>query len=263
MAKERWQKTDEARSVEVRSRQVLEALVAGEVEVLASIVGSSNGAFLVRCHAPVGAPFIAVYKPLATERPLWDFPPGLGKREVAAYWLSQLLGFPRIPETVWREHAPLGPGSLQRFIPFEPEEHYLTLVKRSEYRESLVDLVAFDLVANNADRKSGHVLLGLDGSIWGIDHGLCFHQVCKLRTVAWDFSGERLPDRVLESCKRVLDINESPDNLGLESEAIAHIHALLHPREVEALVGRAASLVRKGCFPDFDEGSFDIPWPPI
>jgi len=253
----------EARSAEVLTRQVLEALAAGEVEVLASIAASSNGAFLVRCRAVAGAPFIAVYKPLATERPLWDFPPGLGKREVAAYWLSQLMGFPRIPETVWREDAPFGPGSLQRFIPFEPEEHYLTLVKRPEHRESLVDLVAFDLVANNADRKSGHVLLGVDGGIWGIDHGLCFHQVCKLRTVAWEFSGERLPDRVLEGCTRVLEIKKDPDNLPLESEAARHIRALLYPRELEALLGRAASLMRKGCFPHFEEGSFDIPWPPI
>lgn len=258
----------------------METLSTGQVEIVASIEGSTNGAFLVRCHAPITESdpdesgvgerepreVVAIYKPMAVERPLWDFPPGLGKREAAAYWLSRLMGFARIPETVWRDDAPFGPGSLQRFIPFKTGAHYLTLVKRPEYKEELVDLVAFDLVANNADRKSGHVLLGLDGGVWGIDHGLCFHQVCKLRTVAWEFSGERLPGHVLDGCKRVVGTYASCDSGLPESkllEAARAVRDLLHPREVEALIGRAASLVRKGCFPEFDEGPFDIPWPPV
>ena len=134
---------------------------------------SSNGTYLVRvCHD--GQESRAVYKPVHGERPLWDFPPGLYLREVAAYELSEALGWGLVPETVVRD-GPLGTGSLQRFVPADFQQHYFTLLERPEQHDALKATCTFDLVANNADRKGGHCLLGEDGRLWSVDHGLCFH----------------------------------------------------------------------------------------
>ncbi len=132
----------------------------------------------------------AVYKPLRGERPLWDFPDGLYRREVAAYELSAALGWSLVPETVARDDGPYGAGSYQRFVDADFTEHYFTLLEQPDHHDLLRRIAVFDLVANNADRKSGHCLLGDDGNIWGIDHGLCFAVPPKLRTVMWDFAGE-------------------------------------------------------------------------
>ena len=135
---------------------------------------------------------LAVYKPQAGEAPLWDFPDGtLGQREVAAYTLASALGWPSVPPTVWRE-GPEGPGSVQAFVDADFEEHYFTL--RSAFAEQFRRVAAFDLVANNADRKGGHCLLVRDtGVVWLIDHGVCFAVEPKLRTVVWDHAGEPVP----------------------------------------------------------------------
>ena len=130
-----------------------------------------------------------MYKPGRGERHLWDFPEAIYRREVAAYELSQALGWDIVPETVERDDAPLGPGSLQRFVPADFSEHHFTLVEHEDYHDQLRTICAFDVVANNADRKSGHCILGDDGRIWAIDNGLCFHVEPKLRTVIWEFAG--------------------------------------------------------------------------
>ena len=137
----------------------------------------------------------AVYKPHQGKQSLWDFPDGLYRREVAAYRLSEALGWGLVPPTVLREDAPFGPGSVQLFLQSDYEQHYFTLLEGGGREEELRVFCAFDVVANNADRKSGHVLYGADGRLWGIDHGLCFHVQHKLRTVIWDFAGRRSPPR--------------------------------------------------------------------
>ena len=168
-------------------------LRCGAVEIVGRLPWSSNHTFLVECR--LGPDVVAaVYKPGRGERPLWDFPPGIYRREVAAFELSRALGWGVVPLTVVRgDDAPLGEGSLQRFVDADFSQHHFTLVEDEAHHDRLRTICAFDVVANNADRKSGHCLLGTDGGIWAIDNGLCFHRQPKLRTVIWEFAGEPVP----------------------------------------------------------------------
>ena len=127
------------------------------MEVHGRIAGSSNATLLVTCRLQ-GEELLAVYKPLQGERPLWDFPGGLFRREVAAYALCESLGWGLVPETVERREGPFGPGSVQRFVHEDGTSHYFTLRDEPKWHSVLKRLAAFDVVANNADRKSGHVL---------------------------------------------------------------------------------------------------------
>lgn len=209
---------------------------------------SSNSTFLVAITH--GAEEMeAVYKPLRGERPLWDFPDGLYRREVAAYELSEALGWGLVPETITRHDAPLGVGSLQRFVPADFSEHYFTLVEDEVHHDALRRIALFDLVANNTDRKGGHCLLGHDGRIYAIDNGLCFHPAPKVRTVIWDFAGEPLPADARADLRRVAD---EPQRDGL----VEH----LHEAELEALRDRLDRVSRLDCFPP-PVGSHPYPWP--
>ena len=176
-------------------------LVEGEMEVHGRIAGSSNATLLVTCRLQ-GEELLAVYKPFKGERPLWDFPGGLFRREVAAYVLSETLGWGLVPETVERPEGPFGQGSVQRFVHEDGTSHYFTLRDEPKWHAVLMRLAAFDVVANNADRKSGHVLLAED-RLWAIDNGLCFNRDDKLRTVIWDFGGEPLEAGVEEDLARL------------------------------------------------------------
>src|SRR5207253_341762 len=179
----------------------LSVLRHGDIEIQGRMPWSSNSTFLVTlCHE--GAQMNAVYKPHKGERPLWDFPDGLYRREVAAYELSEELGWRLVPGTLVRKEAPSGPGSLQRFVEADFEQHYFTLLEDPTTHDWLRAMCTFDLLANNADRKSGHCLLTEDGHIWGIDHGLCFHEDPKLRTVIWEFAGEPVPDELMNAVAR-------------------------------------------------------------
>lgn len=224
----------------------LTLLEAGDITVKGRLPWSSNGTFLVElCLGEwTGA---AVYKPARGERPLWDYPSGLFRREVAAFVVSRALGWDLVPETLVRD-GPLGPGSLQRFVPADFREHYFTLLERPEHHDALRRICAFDLVINNGDRKSGHCLLGEDGRIWAIDHGLCMHDEPKLRTVIWDFGGERVPDELVED---VSTLAASPPH------ALA---GLVSAEEVDAMVARAAAIVRQPVFPTARSGRA-YPWP--
>ena len=226
----------------------LTVLAEGEVTLRGRMPWSSNHTFLVEVtHEGVTLP--AVYKPGRGERPLWDFPNGLYQRERAAYLLSESLGWGLVPETVVRD-GPLGVGSVQRFVPADFEQHYFTLLEEPEHGPALRAVCAFDLVANNADRKGGHCLLGVDGRIWAIDHGLCFHAVPKLRTVIWDFGGEAVPEALVADVAR------------LAEEVPLALAALLDDDEREALMVRADRVVRRPVFPPAPAGHA-YPWPMV
>lgn len=218
---------------------------------------SSNATFLVTLrHEDVS--MRAVYKPGRGERALWDFPGGLFVREVAAYRLSAALGWGIVPETVVRPDAPLGPGSLQRFVPADFSEHYFTLLERPEHLDGLRAIAAFDLLANQADRKSGHCLLGDDGRVWAVDNGLSFHVEPKLRTVMWDFAGEPVPPGLLADVARLAA--GGPEGAG-DLLRLAGLDDLLRPAEVDAVRRRAAALARRGVFPDPGPSRRAYPWP--
>ena len=227
----------------------LTVLEAGTVEIEGRLPWSSNATFL----ATVSFEDIrmrAVYKPYRGERPLWDFPDGLYRREVAAYLLSEALGWALVPETVARADGPLGAGSLQRFVDADFEQHYFTLLDDGRHHDALRMIGLFDLLANNADRKGGHCLLGTDGHVWAIDHGLCFHPDPKLRTVIWDFSGDPLPAPALAD---VDQLRSSP--------LPASLTAVLSDEESAALLRRAEFVLRKRRFPDPDPARRPYPWP--
>jgi uncharacterized repeat protein (TIGR03843 family) len=230
-------------------RSTIAILHSGEVEVLGRMPWSSNATLLVdvRCG---GTGLRAVYKPRRGERPLWDFPAGLDRREVAAYELSAWLGWNIVPETVQRdEQLPFGVGSLQRFVSFDAEQHYFTLLEDPARHDALRTIGCFDLLANSADRKGGHCLAGDDGRLWAVDNGLTFHRDRKLRTVIWDFAGEPVPDHLLAGVRR-LSATGGPASLA----------ELLDPAEREALVARATAVVAAGTFP-FDHTGRCYPWP--
>ncbi len=224
-----------------------DVLLRGAVEVRDRIAGSSNVTLLVTC-ALEGCELLAVYKPLAGERELWDFPPGLHRREVAAYVLSDWLGWGIVPETVQREDAPFGEGSLQRVVDEDGVSHYFTLREDPRWHPELRRIAAFDVVTNNADRKSGHVLVSQD-RLWAIDHGLTFHAEPKLRTVVWDFAGERLDDELRRDLVRLLD-EPPPDEL----------RGLIDEDELDALIARTQALVRARRLPAPGAGR-PYPWP--
>ena len=230
-------------------RDALSLLSHGTITLEGRLPWSSNGTFLVQVsdgHESMGA----VYKPLAGERPLWDYPTGLYQREVGAYLVSERLGWALVPETLVRE-GPLGVGSVQRFVDADFEEHYFTLLERPEHHDTLKAICAFDLVVNNGDRKSGHCLIDEDRRIWGIDHGLCLHPHPKLRTVMWDFGGQPIPpERVEDIARLAADLPASPCELA----------DFLSPAEIEALVARAQAVVRKPFFPVPRSGR-SFPWP--
>jgi uncharacterized repeat protein (TIGR03843 family) len=227
---------------------VLTVLSCGAMELEGRLPWSSNATFLVTVELG-GHSRAAVYKPYRGERPLWDFPDGLFHREAAAFQLSVALGWGLVPETVVRDDAPLGVGSVQRFVPAHFDEHYFTLMEHEGNHDALRAIAAFDLVANNADRKSGHCLLGEDGHIWAIDNALCFHVEPKLRTVIWDFGGEPIPDHLLADLARLA--RHVPDGL----------RPFLVDEEREAIAQRAAAAVRRGRFPSPGPERRAYPWP--
>jgi uncharacterized repeat protein (TIGR03843 family) len=231
------------------------ALAGGTIEILGLMPNSSNYTFLARCAGDgAGEDVLGIYKPARGESPLWDFPDGtLCRREVAAFEVARTLGWPNVPPTVLRE-GPEGIGSLQAFIEFDPDQHYFTLegTHGQEFRE----IALFDHVVNNADRKAGHCLVGGDGIIWAIDHGVCFNEEPKLRTVIWEFAGEPIPAELLEDLKTV---SPSFDPEGDLDERLAE---LLSEAERLAMRARVAALMSEGHFPEPGPGR-PFPWPPI
>ena len=230
----------------------VELLAGGDVEVLGLLPYSSNYTMLAKVSGPRGEA-LAVYKPRRGERPLWDFAPGsLAAREVAAYLLSEAAGWGIVPPTVLRGDAPLGEGSLQLFVPHDPERHCFVIME--ERMEELACFAAFDVVVNNADRKAGHVLEGAGGKLWGVDHGLTFHVEPKLRTVIWAFADQPLPADLMAALERL------EARFGGDSGLGADLAALLSPVEAEATRARVRALLSNGRFPP-PRDDRPLPWP--
>jgi uncharacterized repeat protein (TIGR03843 family) len=229
------------------STDALDLLSRGAVTVKGRMPWASNVTLLAEVEDN-GACVRAIYKPERGERPLWDFPPGLYKRELAAYLFSEALGWGLVPPTIVRE-GPCGEGSFQLFLEAEFEQHWFTLREDPRHRERLQKICVYDFVANNADRKSGHCLLGPDNLIYAIDNGLTFHTELKLRTVIWDYAGEPIPKRLLEDLKRFVK-----DGLP------APLAEILAPAEQQALLVRAQALSDYARFPE-DRSGHRYPWP--
>jgi uncharacterized repeat protein (TIGR03843 family) len=252
---------------------------AGELVLHGRITSASNATFLGSLHAATGEEVTVVYKPIRGERPLWDFPDGnLARREVAAYLLSELTGWDIVPET-WLREGPHGLGMVQRWCEIDPSQEAVTLVPAGHVppgwrhvfdgigaRDEAVSLIhedtpqlrrmaVFDVLANNADRKGGHVLEMADGHRFGCDHGLTFHREPKLRTVLWGWMGEPLTEEELDVVRRVRAALDGPDG-----EPLAEHLAIW---DLEALADRCDRLLRAGVMPEPGSDWHVIPWPPF
>jgi uncharacterized repeat protein (TIGR03843 family) len=229
-------------------------IAQGELELLGLLPNSSNYTFLAR--ASLGSErSLVVYKPRRGETPLWDFPEGtLCRREVAAFVVARSLGWPNVPPTVLRD-GPEGEGSVQLFVDADVREHYFTLQERPEHADAFRRIAVFDVIVNNADRKSGHCLLGRDGKIWVVDHGVCFSAEDKLRTVIWELVGEPLPPGSEDDLRRI----RAEITRGRLRDALA---PLLADDEAAAFAGRIDAILAAGVLPEPGENR-PFPWPPV
>lgn len=242
-------------SKELSVGEVLALLTNGKMEIQGMMPWSSNYTLLVTVRNG-DLEGLAVYKPRRGERPLWDFPRGtLCQREFAAFLLSEALGWSLVPPTVLRD-GPYGYGSVQLYIDCDQDAHLFTMQKEGGYDDQLARLAAFDILSNNADRKSGHCLKGTDGRLWAIDHGICFHAEPKLRTVLWDFAGEPICEEIMAD---LCALREDVRNGG---RFIRALEGLLAPEEVRAFRRRLDRLIETGCYPD-PGAARHIPWPPV
>jgi uncharacterized repeat protein (TIGR03843 family) len=239
----------------ITQESILSTLNEGEIDLQGQFVWGSNSTFLVNLVTP-DLTLPAIYKPSRGERPLWDFPAAsLARREVCAFLVSQALGWQLVPPTVYRRKGPFGKGSLQLFIPHDPNRHYFSLTDVE--KESLKGVACFDLLINNADRKGSHILWDEEGNLWAIDHGVCFHREYKLRTVIWDFIGQPIPQEFLEDIRSFLPL------LGETGASNGLLGDWLVPGEVNALRRRAEQLLAEGVFPAPRGKDRPFPYPPL
>ena len=233
---------------------ILTALQLGKLLVEGQFIYGSNYTFMAASQYQEET-FKAVYKPLRGERPLWDFPgQTLARREVAAFLVSEALGWNLVPPTVFRtENAPLGPGSVQLFIEHDPDLHYFTF--RRKHKKCLPKVMLFDLLINNADRKGGHLLFNPQGDLFLIDHGLSFHVEDKLRSVVWDYAGEPIPPELLADVERIIPA------LSPGGDLYCALEPHLARDEIAALGQRAQDLLASGEYPLPPEDRRAYPWP--
>lgn len=216
-------------------------------------VRGSNYTFLGEVQLD-GESIPVVYKPSRGEQPLWDFPQNtLAKRETAAFLFSQWLGWNLVPPTVYRKKGlPFGSGSVQQHIHHDVNYHYFSFSDEDRMRLDIVALM--DLLMNNADRKGSHVLIDGNNRIWCIDHGLCFHNEDKLRTVIWDFAGKVIRGDLLEDIQRLVASRED-------------IHLVLKPYltrgEINSIIRRAIRLLDNPVFPMPGSDRRMFPYPPL
>ncbi len=224
----------------------------GHLEVLGRLPGSSNQALVVLVHHPaLSEPFHAVYKATIAERPLLDFPTGtLARREVAAFLVSEGTGWGVVPPTVLRD-GPFGEGMVQQWIHVNPGEDVVAMVMGADPR--LRRLAVLDAILNNTDRKGGHLLPVPGGHVFGVDHGVTFSTVPKLRTVLWGWMGEPFGEDEIGGIERVL--------VGLDGELGAELGTLLARPEVTATRRRCAALLKRGRFPRPGRNWPAVPYP--
>jgi uncharacterized repeat protein (TIGR03843 family) len=231
----------------------LELLRRGELTVEGRLVDSSNATFYCAVCAD-GVSAACVYKPVAGERPLWDFPDGtLAGREVAAFEVSAASGWDVVPPTVHRD-GPVGPGMVQLWIAEDVSVDVVALLRRGT-NEQLRRIAVFDALINNGDRKGGHLLPTAGGHIYGVDHGVTFNVEHKLRTVLWQWAGRPLSGEATETL-RALD-TELTGPLG------ARLAQLLAPREVRATARRLRDLLKSERHPVPSGDWPPVPWPPM
>ncbi len=239
----------------INDETTLSVLQKGEITIQGEFLWGSNYTFLVKVENDAEN-LQAVYKPTRGERPLWDFPAAtLARREVAAYLLSEALGWRLVPPTMYRRQGPVGPGSLQLFIEHDPEYHYFNFSESD--RQRLRPVALFDALINNADRKGSHILIDPENHIWLIDHGICFHEEDKLRTVIWDFAGENLPDSLCADLSRI------HKDLLPSASLYLNLKPYLSSVEINSLATRAAHLIASGQFPNPNPSRRFQPWPPL
>jgi uncharacterized repeat protein (TIGR03843 family) len=233
--------------------EALALLRDGELSIEGRLVDASNATFYaaVTCEGRTAA---SVYKPIAGERPLWDFPDGtLAEREVAAYEVAAAMGWPIVPPTVLRD-GPAGPGMLQLWIDADESVNIARFMRRRDV-EQLRRIAVFDAVINNADRKGGHLLPMPDGHVYGVDHGVSFNVADKLRTVLWQWAGERLPAEICETLTRL--------RADLDAGLGERLGELLTRRELTRTRSRVDRLLRSGRHPEPVGDWPPVPWPPI
>jgi uncharacterized repeat protein (TIGR03843 family) len=271
-----------ARPASAAEASALDLLRHGTLEVEGRLLTASNATLFASVSAD-GVREHCVYKPVAGERPLWDFPDGtLGHREVAAYEVSAATGWGVVPPTVWRE-GPFGPGSVQLWVEEveEPElvdivpvdalgDGWLVVLQAEDAAGDPVLLVhaddhrlqrmaVLDAVIDNADRKGGHVLLTEDGRVHGVDHGVCFNVDDKLRTILWGWQGRPLPEEANDVLHRLSESLLATDEHSLGGRLRQHLSL----REVQRTAERAQALLRAGRFPRPPLHGPRIPWPPF
>lgn len=228
-------------------------LAGGELAIEGRVMDASNASFY--CGVTDGVRTAAcVYKPVAGERPLWDFPDGtLAEREVAAYEVSAATGWGIVPPTVYRE-GPAGPGMVQLWIDVDETINVGQLMRRRDL-ERLREIAVFDAVINNSDRKGGHLLPTVDGEVYGIDHGVTFSADDKLRTVLWQWAGARLPPDARTVLGRL--------RAELDAALGERLEQLLTRREVRRTRSRVDALLSSGRHPEPSGDWPPVPWPAI
>jgi uncharacterized repeat protein (TIGR03843 family) len=232
----------------------IELLNRGELEIAGRLAEASN-ATLYCAISLTGTTAACVYKPVAGERPLWDFPHGtLAGRELAAYELSRASGWDIVPPTVYRD-GPFGPGMCQLWIDPDPEVDLIALARSSRHH-GLRSMAVFDAVINNADRKIGHLLPAPGGRLYGCDHGVCFAEEYKLRTVLWQWRGDALTADAVATLEELRDQFRVGDLTG-------RLTRWLTAQEVRATRMRVEALLRHKVHPYPPEDWPAVPWPPI
>jgi uncharacterized repeat protein (TIGR03843 family) len=238
----------------ITSAEAVVLLSAGQLSVEGRLVDASNATFY--CAVTVdGCSAACVYKPIAGERPLWDFPDGtLAEREVAAYEVAVAMGWPIVPPTVYREDGPAGPGMVQLWIDADESVDIARFMRRRDH-DGLRRIAVLDAVINNADRKGGHLLPLPNGHVYGVDHGVSFNVDEKLRTVLWQWAGARLTAETHETLQAL--------RADLDAALGQRLGGLLTRREVARTRSRVDRLLATGRHPEPNDDWPPVPWPPI
>jgi uncharacterized repeat protein (TIGR03843 family) len=229
-----------------------ELLISGEITVEGRLVDASNATLFITLFDQ-DLSTKGIYKPVAGERPLWDFPDGnLAQRERAAFLVDQLLGYDHVPHTVLRD-GPFGFGMVQQWIDIDESIDLEEYFQRDD--SQLRQVALFDAVINNTDRKIGHLIPDESGHLYICDHGVTFHSDDKLRTVLWQWAGERFSDNEVKDLERLLK--------QLETAEAAELRELITETEFIALQQRLITLIARGAFPEPNPEWPHIPWPPF